>query len=327
MSDNLQKAIASIKAGNKAAGKQLLAQILKADPQNEQAWLWLTKVVDTNQERIQCLQKVMAINPHNETAKYVLASLQQQPGTGTPISAPAESPSKIKAIKKISPDSAAKKPTTRKPLKRLSSQKYRTANSAPPATTPAAPEQPLMSSAAALHKLAMDRQRGITPSLSGNNLQGVDLAGADISEASLYNVNLSQGNLQHTNLRHTILNGANLSDANIKNANLSDARLEKVNLSGADLSEANCNGAQFDEADLSKANLTRTNLSWANLNGSNLQGANFDQTNLREAKLYGADLRNADLSRAKLHEALFNETTLWPQGFDPERHGAIQVWI
>lgn len=327
MSDNLQKAIASIKAGNKAAGKQLLTEILKADPQNEQAWLWLTKVVDTNHERIQCLQKVTAINPHNETAKYVLASLQQQSGVEAPASAPAESPAKIKPIKKMSPENTAPKTTSRKPLKRLSSQKYRTTDSNATATSAAAPEQPLMSSAAALHKLAMDRQRGITPNLSGNNLQGADLGGADISEASLYNVNLSQGNLQNANLRHSILNGANLSNTNMKSANLSDARLEKVNLSGADLSEANCNGTHFDEADLSKANLTHTNLSWANLNGTNLQGANFDHTNLHEAKLHGADLRNADLSQAKLHEALYNETTLWPQGFDPDKHGAIQIWI
>ena len=78
MSDTLQKAIATIKAGNKIAGKQLLTDILETDPDNEQAWLWMTKVVDSNSERVNCLQQALRINPNNETAQYVLASLQEQ---------------------------------------------------------------------------------------------------------------------------------------------------------------------------------------------------------------------------------------------------------
>lgn len=45
MSDELQQAITLIKSGDKQNGRRLLAEILKAEPRNEQAWLWMSSVV------------------------------------------------------------------------------------------------------------------------------------------------------------------------------------------------------------------------------------------------------------------------------------------
>ena len=87
MSDRLQEAIAAIKVGNKTVGKQLLIETLKADQRSETAWLWMTQVVNTNEERIKCLQNVLKINPHSEIAKKGLSKFQlKQPGqrTGPP---------------------------------------------------------------------------------------------------------------------------------------------------------------------------------------------------------------------------------------------------
>ena len=78
MSDKLQEAIKAIKAGNKAAGKRLLIEVLKVDRRNEAAWLWMTNVVDDKDERKKCLQNVLKINPQNEAAKRGLALLQQE---------------------------------------------------------------------------------------------------------------------------------------------------------------------------------------------------------------------------------------------------------
>jgi hypothetical protein len=75
---SLQQAIAAIKAGNKETGKQLLFETLKAEPHNEDAWLWMTRVVGSNNDRVKCLQRVLEINPNNETAKRGLAQLQQR---------------------------------------------------------------------------------------------------------------------------------------------------------------------------------------------------------------------------------------------------------
>ena len=77
MPDKLQRAIAAIKAGDKETCKGLLIEALKEDRRNENAWLWMTQVVSTKDERIKCLQNVLKINPDNEKAKRGLAKLKQ----------------------------------------------------------------------------------------------------------------------------------------------------------------------------------------------------------------------------------------------------------
>lgn len=78
MSNKLKQAINAIKADDKKTGKQLLNEIIDSDPHNEYAWLWMTKVVKTNDEREQCLRKVLEINPNNERAKENLARIEQK---------------------------------------------------------------------------------------------------------------------------------------------------------------------------------------------------------------------------------------------------------
>lgn len=78
MSGTLQQAIAAIKSGDKKTGKQLLLEILKSDQRSEGAWLWMTQVASSDDERMTCLQNVLKINPNNETAKHGVALLQQK---------------------------------------------------------------------------------------------------------------------------------------------------------------------------------------------------------------------------------------------------------
>jgi len=89
MSNILQEAITAIKSGDKETGKKLLTDILRSDPRNEYAWLWMTQVVNTDDERIKCLQNALKINPNNENAKRGLADLQQKQtlprSTPTPV--------------------------------------------------------------------------------------------------------------------------------------------------------------------------------------------------------------------------------------------------
>ena len=42
MSDALQRAIAAIRSGDKETGQRLLAQVIRNDPHNENAWLWMS---------------------------------------------------------------------------------------------------------------------------------------------------------------------------------------------------------------------------------------------------------------------------------------------
>ena len=72
----LKQAIAAAKAGRKAEARRLLEAVLDADERNEQAWLWLGEVVESEEERLICLENVLVINPDNQTARQGLAFLR-----------------------------------------------------------------------------------------------------------------------------------------------------------------------------------------------------------------------------------------------------------
>lgn len=73
---HLQRATAAIKDGQKDKARQLLAQLLDKDPRDIQAWLWMTEVVETDEERLQCLQKVLEIDPQHQQALVGAQRLQ-----------------------------------------------------------------------------------------------------------------------------------------------------------------------------------------------------------------------------------------------------------
>ena len=69
----LKQGIAAVKRGDKENGRILLMKLLEMDERNEQAWLWLSGAVEDKEERIICLENVLAINPDNELAQKGLA--------------------------------------------------------------------------------------------------------------------------------------------------------------------------------------------------------------------------------------------------------------
>jgi hypothetical protein len=75
----LKQAVSAAKAGRKEEARRLLEAVLDADDRNEQAWLWMSDVVDSDQERIICLENVLTINPHNKLARAGLAALGADP--------------------------------------------------------------------------------------------------------------------------------------------------------------------------------------------------------------------------------------------------------
>ncbi len=76
MDDRLRQAIALIQSGKGQSGARLLAEVVQADPENEIAWLWMSGVVHTDEQRIDCLEQVLRINPGNEAAREGLAALR-----------------------------------------------------------------------------------------------------------------------------------------------------------------------------------------------------------------------------------------------------------
>jgi hypothetical protein len=87
LEEALQKGIRAARRGRKEPAQQLLNQVVQADPNNEEAWLWLSRVVDDPLQRAECLQRVLAINPDNQWAAEQLAELQA--GAAPEAAAPA----------------------------------------------------------------------------------------------------------------------------------------------------------------------------------------------------------------------------------------------
>ena len=76
-SSTLQTAIAAVHSGDKETAQRLLEQVIRDDPQNATAWLWMSSVTDSDEHRRYCLEQVLTINPHNETAQRGLEALSQ----------------------------------------------------------------------------------------------------------------------------------------------------------------------------------------------------------------------------------------------------------
>jgi hypothetical protein len=73
----LTRAIQVIKNGDKASGRKILFDLVKQEPKNETAWLWLAASVQKEEQRIYCLQMVLKINPENQNAKIALDKYQK----------------------------------------------------------------------------------------------------------------------------------------------------------------------------------------------------------------------------------------------------------
>jgi len=77
--DLLSQGIAAAKAGQREQARDLLMQAIELDERNEKAWLWLSGVVDTTEDRCVCLENVLALNPDNTWARRGLERLLPDP--------------------------------------------------------------------------------------------------------------------------------------------------------------------------------------------------------------------------------------------------------
>ncbi len=108
----LNRAIAAAKAGRNAEARHLLEAVLDADERNERAWLWLSGVVDSDEERTICLENVLSINPDNQAARRGLAMLRAaRAAASAPPIRPLPSPGPAEAAASPSPVIAESPPS------------------------------------------------------------------------------------------------------------------------------------------------------------------------------------------------------------------------
>lgn len=76
-SEKINQAIQLIRSGNTKAAGKILSEIVKQDPRNETAWLWLAGCFDSADKKKFCLKKALDINPDNQKAWAALDRLSQ----------------------------------------------------------------------------------------------------------------------------------------------------------------------------------------------------------------------------------------------------------
>jgi hypothetical protein len=71
----IRQAIQAVQSGDKEVGRRLLAQVLRADPTDIEAWLWMSEAVDSDEQKRDCLRRVLSLDPENQAAQSRIATL------------------------------------------------------------------------------------------------------------------------------------------------------------------------------------------------------------------------------------------------------------
>jgi uncharacterized protein YjbI with pentapeptide repeats len=165
----------------------------------------------------------------------------------------------------------------------------------------------------ALHWDGKTRLRGFD--LAERDLTELDLSGADLRGANLSGADLSRSILRRARLDGAIMTGATLNQAKLGIPNPSDLTVQLIR-------NPQEHWAVLRNVDLRNASLLMADLSYADLTGAQLRKGLLFGTNLSNATLAGADLSGAyltgaDLGWTNMKDIVYDDKTVWPEGFDP----------
>ncbi len=100
--DWLSRAIELVKAGKPDEARQALLQILRQDPGNETAWLWLAQTFQTDAQRIEALEQCLKYVPGSQKARQGLEFLRSRRTEAAP-SGPQATPKPVSGPSGIQP--------------------------------------------------------------------------------------------------------------------------------------------------------------------------------------------------------------------------------
>lgn len=76
VADQLQAGIIATRSGETSTARRYFLAVLKHEPRNETAWLWLAKVMQTLDLALRCIEHLLTINPHSTPAREARDVLQ-----------------------------------------------------------------------------------------------------------------------------------------------------------------------------------------------------------------------------------------------------------
>lgn len=90
--DNLQNGIAAFRSRKTDEARKYFIAAMKENPNNENVWGWLYQVSKNDNEKIECLKRMLAINPNNARVREQLDQLQASPiQSAPPLQRPSQS--------------------------------------------------------------------------------------------------------------------------------------------------------------------------------------------------------------------------------------------
>lgn len=101
VSEILSRAQQAVREKRREAARELLLQAIEIDEWNEQAWLWLSAVVDDPRDMQVALANALTINPNNDQARKGLELLRQRYGN---LLTPEEEPPAPGAVSRAEPE-------------------------------------------------------------------------------------------------------------------------------------------------------------------------------------------------------------------------------
>jgi len=84
----LRQGIAAAKTGQKETARNLLTRVVEQDERNLTAWLWLSGVVESLDDKQVCLENVLALDPENQAARQGLDSVREQKAAASLVYVP-----------------------------------------------------------------------------------------------------------------------------------------------------------------------------------------------------------------------------------------------
>jgi tetratricopeptide (TPR) repeat protein len=79
--DLLRQAVQAARSGRELTARDLFQDVVRLDPNNELAWMWLSGLLDPLEDRIEACERVLSINPGNQRIRTYRDKLLQEQDT------------------------------------------------------------------------------------------------------------------------------------------------------------------------------------------------------------------------------------------------------
>ena len=170
----------------------------------------------------------------------------------------------------------------------------------------------------------------ITPVLPGENHQHENHSGADFSFDDLSDVNFSEGNFTETlfedaRLDRVLFIGATLDRAFLRTQFTDGADFTGASLVNAELQGMGGTGVIFAGADLSGVEMDDSFFHFSDFRNVNFAGANLGEFTAEDSDFRGADLSSVVNIDSLFSRSVYDSSTRFPPGYDPQGAGMIFV--